>query len=385
MEKICEPHLCTGCGACAGVCPKDCISFKAAKEEDGHIYPFINQDQCINCGLCERTCPANNPIHLNLPVEVNASYALNEKICNSSSSGGLAYSISTEIIMRGGVVYGSVVEYGSNFGVRHKRIDSILDLARIQGSKYVQSYIDRNLLISIKNDLAHGRDVLFTGTGCQVAGVRNFLKKDYPNFYAIDIICHGVPSVKLFKDYISRRYDLRQIKRLSFRSKSGFNIYGVYGVYGVYGEQINLPLHKNLYMMGFMKGLYYRSACYNCHYARSERGGDITLGDFWGLKAKFANRPESSKGTSVVMINTDKGKALIESIKEDLALMPRQLNEAIAGNPQLRHPSKKHFAYSFFKVLYPKVGFGLAASLSLVREKLFYACVLPMLNKFGRQ
>ena len=378
MDRICERYMCTGCGACTGICPTDCISLKADENENGHIYPFINKDKCIDCGLCERTCPVNRPINLNKPIEVNASYAVDELICNSSSSGGLAYTIGAEIINQGGIVYGSVIEYGLNFGIRHKRIDSIADLAKTQGSKYVHSKIDREIYQFIKSDLTSNRYVLFIGTGCQIAGVRNFLKKDYPNFYAIDIICHGVPSAKILEDYLSRKYDPSQIKKLSFRNKSDFNIYGVYGVYG---EQIKLPLYKNLYMMGFMKGLYYRSACYGCHYASSERGGDITLGDFWGLKVKFDDRPETSKGTSVVLVNTEKGKSLIDFVKSNLALMRRPLGEAVAGNPQLRHPSKKHYAYSLFKRLYPIVDFRIAASLSLVREKIFYSLVLPALNK----
>lgn len=384
MEKICNLNLCTACGACAGVCPKNCIFFVNRKDQNGHVLPLIDQSQCIDCGLCARTCPVNHPINLSASRQAYASYSLNQAVCNTSSSGGLSYTLGKNIIERGGAVYGCVVNYGNDFGVCHKRIDTLQDLARTQTSKYVHSNIERNIYTAVKQDLEAGKEVLFTGTGCQIAGIRNFLKKEYPNFYAIDIICHGVPSLKLLKDYLRPKYDIAQIKSLSFRSKTGFNLYGVYGVYGVYGEKIDLPLSRNFYMMGFMKGLYNRRACYRCAYAGPERGGDITLGDFWGLKAKFANRAPESKGTSVVLINNDKGARLLASSAPALELLERPVAEAIAGNPQLNHPSKRHYAYNIFRKLYPIIGFCAAARICLVREKLFYAYALPLLNKVRR-
>lgn len=381
MDKICDHSLCTACGACAGICPKKCITFSQDNKESGHIYPTIDQNVCVNCGLCVQTCPANHKVKLRTPTQTMASYSFDENICNTSSSGGVSYSIGLEIIKRGGIVYGCVVEYGTGFRICHKRIDSIPDLAQTQSSKYVHSMIDRSIYESLKKDLIEGRDVLFTGTGCQIAGIRNFLKKEYTNLYTIDIICHGVPPTNLLNDYLSRHYNLSLIKKLSFRSNTGFNINGLYGEFN---ETINMPLCKNLYMMGFLKGLYYRSACYNCYYANYKRCGDITLGDFWGLKATFKNRPATSQGTSVVLINSDKGEKLFDAIKSNLAFMERPLIEAIAGNPQLKQPSVKHFAYRFFKHFYPIVGFQCAASISLVREKIFFAYVLPLLNKLHR-
>lgn len=384
MEIICELSSCTACGACAGICPKDCISFQADDKENGHIFPVINQDLCIDCGLCERTCPVNHPVQSNVPDKVFASYALDENVCNSSSSGGLAYSLSQEILRRGGVIYGSVIEYGDNFKICHERIDNITELARTQSSKYVHSKVDRKIYHSIRKDLTDGRPVLFTGTGCQIAGVRNYLKKDYPSFFAIDIICHGVPSFKLLTDYLSLKCNIEEITEIRFRNKTGSKLYGFHGRYGKGWTLIDIPLHKNLYMMGFMKGLYYRPACYDCHYARPERCGDLTLGDFWGLKARFTDRPVSSRGTSVVLVNTDKGRRLFDSLQDSLALIERPLKEAVEGNPQLRHPSHRHFAYRLFKTCYPLLGFRISAILSLGREKLFYTYALPLLNKLRR-
>lgn len=381
MQIICEQALCTGCGACAGICPKNCISFKTDDSNAGHLFPIIDQSLCINCGLCERTCPANNHIKLNCPTSTYASYAVDETVCNTSASGGIAYTVAQEIINNGGVVYGSIVDYGPDFRIVHERFDNIADLKKTQGSKYVHSTIERGIYTSVKKDLNEGRTVLFVGTGCQIAGIRNFLKKDYPDFYTLDIICHGVPSLKLLKDYLSTKYDLSQIKHLKFRSKTGPDLYGIFGVYGASEEQIALPLRRNLYMMGFMKGLYYRPACYQCFYAQPERGGDITLGDFWGLKAKFSGRPASSRGTSVILVNTVKGKQIIDKIRSQVVLLERPVEEAVSGNPQLTHPSSRHFAYSIFHKVYPVLGFRRSAALSLIREKIFYAYILPLIQR----
>jgi len=378
MDNICDYSQCSGCGACRGICPKDCIRLLPDSNKCGHIYPVIDNSMCINCGLCEKTCPVNNPAALSIPDKTYAAYTLDDTTCDNSSSGGLAYTLGEKIIADGGKVYGSVIKYGYGFSIHHEGCSNADDLSRTQGSKYVHSEVDRNIYQQIKKDLTEGRKVLFVGTGCEVAGVRNFLKKDYPNFYAIDIICHGVPSFQLLKNYLSKEYDVTEIKKLFFRGIKGFDIYGIYGIYGI---PIYQPLKNNLYMMGFMKGLYYRDACYSCPYARKERCGDITLGDFWGLKKSISPPDRNSSGTSVVLVNTEKGSRLLSDIKSALKIEERPLAEAIAGNPQLRRPSHRHYASNIFRQLYPIIGFRMAARICLIREKLFYAYALPILQK----
>lgn len=378
MDKICDYNNCSGCGACSGICPKDCISLLPDINKCGHIYPVIDNDICINCGLCVKTCPVNYPIALSEPHETYAAYALNDVICDKSSSGGLAYTLGEHIISDGGIVYGSVVEYGKNFNIHHGRCSDIDELSRTQGSKYVHSKVDRNIYRQIKKDIVEGHKVLFVGTGCEVAGVKNFLKKDYPNFYTIDIICHGVPSFQLLNEYLSDEFKVSEIRQLFFRGKKGFDIYGAYGAYGV---PIYKPLKNNLYMMGFMKGLYYRDACYSCSYAKKKRSGDITLGDFWGLKKSISQPNRNSSGISVVLVNTEKGQDFLKEVIPGLRIEERPLDEAVAGNPQLQYPSKKHYASRFFKRLYPVLGFRNVARICLIREKLFYAYILPILTK----
>lgn len=375
MDKICDKNRCSGCGACSGICPKGCIELEPDNEDCGQIHPVIDNSRCINCGLCVKTCPANNPIRLNNPQKTYAAYALEDKICDSSSSGGLAFTLASAIIKDGGNVYGSIIRYGDDLQIMHDCSTTIDELKRTQGSKYVQSKISRDIYVGIKRDLEEGKKVLFVGTGCQVAGIRNYLKKDYPNFFAIDIICHGVPSIQILKDFLRGKINLSDIERLSFRGKSGFDM----SLKSKTGN-LSLPLKNNAYMMGFMKALYYRNSCYSCPYAHQERGGDITLGDFWGLKKSISPADRKSSGTSVVLVNTDKGETLLSSITDKLNISERHLQEAVNGNPQLRKPSKRHYASRVFKILYPALGFATSGRLCLVREKLFYSYILPILQ-----
>lgn len=381
MDKICDYNECSGCACCVAVCPKKCIKLLPDNNRCGHIYPVIDNSICINCRLCEKTCPVNHSTHFSNPKKAFAAYALDDVVCNNSSSGGLAYSLGRAIVETGGVVYGSIVEFGVNFSIHHDNCSDLIELKRTQGSKYVHSEVKRVIYEHIKQNLVNGNKVLFVGTGCEVNGVRNYLRKDYPNFYAIDIICHGVPSFQLLKDYLSHKYDITEIKKLSFRGKNGFDLDGVYGVRGI---RIYKPLKNNLYMMGFMKGLYYRDACYSCHYARKERCGDLSLGDFWGLKKSISPENRTSSGTSVVLVNTTKGEELLNSVRAHLRIEERPIEEAVAGNPQLRCPSKRHYASNLFRKLYPSIGFISAARLCLIREKIFYAYALPIIQKLRK-
>lgn len=380
MEQICPFDKCTGCGACSGCCPVSCISLSENKNDLGSLHPVINNDICINCGLCQRVCPVNNSVKLVQPSKAMASYIKNDEECDRSSSGGLAYILSKVIIENGGTVYGSVIQYGSNFEIKHERIVSIKNLEQTQGSKYVQSYIGPEIYKAIKHDLKEGRKVLFIGTGCQVAGVRNYLQKDWDNFYAIDIICHGVPSLQLLIDYLRKSYDVAEIKEICFRTKQRF---GVYGVYGVYGEIIEKPLPRNPYIMGFLRGLFYRESCFTCPYATHTRCGDLTLGDFWGLKENINLPHRKSKGISLVLLNSIKGDFLLKICKEEIVAKDRPLQEAINGNKQLRFPSKKHWANPIFRFLYPKIGFKVSCLICLPVEKVFYN-LLSIINRIKR-
>ena len=377
MDKICDYDKCYGCGACSGACPVDCITLVANKEDCGHIHPVINNNNCINCGRCQKVCPANYPEKVYQTKECYAGYYRGGAY-DASSSGGIAWALTKHTINNGGVAYGAAVEYGEEITVKHIRVNSESELYRLQGSKYVQSSIDRNIYKNVLSDLKSDKDVVFFGTGCQIAALKSFLGREYSNLLTVDIICHGVPSLEILNDYIkSINQQPSQIRYISFRQKDDFSMRII--TYANKGYVI--PLKNSTYIQGFMKALFYRESCYTCPYAHPKRGGDITLGDFWGLKSKLKGDPSGKKSISVILVNTKKGENKFRECTALLDYEARDAKEAIDGNPQLRFPSKKHFAHNIFKFICPILGYKVSSSITLIRERLFYKYALPFYYK----
>ena len=350
MKEICHKNECTGCSACMNVCAHKAITMHA--DACGFLYPNISQEKCVHCGLCVKTCPVNNPISFEKPQKCFATTATDEQELLSCSSGGAATIISKYIISQEGVVYGCSAKNPHN--VQHTRVDKIDDLEHLKGSKYVQSYLG-NSFQDIKKDLCEKRIVLFVGTPCQVAGLKGFLHKDYPNLFTIDLVCHGVPSQKMLNEtlnyYIS---DEKQID-LAFRRKNlqlkipkiefGLELKDKYG-----SQSLFKLYNKDYYMFGFLRCLIFRENCYSCPYAQNKRVGDLTLSDFWGLQGDAGF--EIGKGVSAVLVNTAKGDDLFEKAKDTLIWKKREVSEATRWNDQLNHPSIKPKNYEKFINLY---------------------------------
>ena len=328
---ICPAEKCTACYACMNICPKQCISME--EDEYGQIRPVIDESKCINCKLCQKRCPVNSEVTLNKPACTLAAYSKDSSIHSGSASGGISFTVSQWIIENNGIVYGSAIS--SDFSVAHKRAGCQDDLKLLRGSKYVHSQIE-NTYSMAKKDLLDGRRVLFTGTPCQIAGLYNYLGKEYENLYAIDVICHGTPSQKTLSSYFKmENVDFSKIASLSFRDRDGFNI--------KLSDRNNTCLYmfnmkNSLYYNGFLDGYIYRMNCYTCRYAQENRVGDITLGDFWGLDKNIEGLEERKAGINVVLINTEKGIRLWNAIKDRTVFKERTLDEAVRGNTQLRHP-----------------------------------------------
>ena len=215
MIEILHKEDCCGCEACRQCCPHKCISMK--KDEEGFLYPIIDKTKCVECGLCERVCPVLNPYDEHLPLSVNTFTHSDESIRMNSSSGGFFTKIAAAIIEQGGVVFGAC--FDDEWRVVHTYIDKKEKLSLLQGSKYVQSSIGDSY-ISAKRFLQDGVPVLFTGTSCQIAGLKRFLRKDYDLLYTMDVICHGVPSPLVWKDYLHSISSVSDIESISFRNKS---------------------------------------------------------------------------------------------------------------------------------------------------------------------
>ena len=345
--EICDPKYCTGCSACANICPKTCISMELAK--DGSIYPVVDQGKCIDCRMCVKVCPGNKIVNLKIPVTAYAGWHEDRKEYLSSTSGGAAAAFTQVILGRGGVVYGCVSRTG--LVIEHIRIDTLEGAKELKGSKYVQSNIGL-IYRDVRKDLKEGREVLFVGTPCQVAGLKGFLGKEYDSLYCTALICHGVPSQQNLRKHVLKVTHGRGT-RVQFRKGNdmGLRIYDSEGEQ-IYYSNVWYERHKDTYYSTFIDGYSYRDSCYTCKYACPKRVSDVTIGDFWGLGKDVEH--DGVNGCSVILPVTPKGMTLVKDA--DLHLIERTVEEAVNGNSQLRHPSRLTKRVRIFRQLWPVIG-----------------------------
>lgn len=344
---ICDKKDCTGCFACYNICPKKAIDMR--EDDNGFIYPVINDTLCVNCGLCKKVCPSINCLQYTMPQKCYVVVSRNENVLSLSTSGGIATELSKYVLGKHGVVYGAA--YDGNCGVRHIRVDNIDNLVLIQGSKYVHSYITDTYRL-VKNDLANDIMTLFIGTPCQIAGLKKYLEKEYENLYLVDIVCHGVPSQKYLKDEVIRTNKSTDVDRVNFRDKKYKDF--TFSVKKKNVDVFSEEWYKSPYFYTFMKSIIYRENCYSCKYARNERISDLTIGDFWGLGADSRLYNKRKKGVSVVLINSAVGEKIFNSIRDNIDVEERKLSEAFEGNDQLRQPAHKNELVDKFYKLYKK-------------------------------
>lgn len=326
---------CVGCRSCEQVCPKRAIVIK--EQEEGFLYPYIDEKKCINCSLCVKHCPTQVTRDISAtPMSVFAVRDKNDKRILKSASGGVGVLTAQKIIEGSGVAYG--VAYDEYFCAKHIRVDDLRKLPRIQSSKYVQSDTG-NTYSQVQKDLQNGKKVLYTGTPCQIDGLYSFLGKEYENLYTVDLICHGVPSPKFFKKYLE--YQNKQMAGrviyFNFRSKDKRG-WGTQYLLKTKTKTKTLSLDR--YGKHFMEGDCYRESCYQCAYANIHRVGDLTIGDFWGI-AKSHPDFYSEKGVSSVFVNTEKGRRLFNSIKDEAWVINATLEEAMVKQRNLVHPTKR--------------------------------------------
>ena len=330
---------CCGCGACLNICPRNAITMK--EDKCGYKYPVIDISKCIKCGQCKKVCAFQNRDETNKPIDCYAAVSKNKKQVMRSSSGGIFASLAAYIIDQGGIVYGAA--YGENWKVHHVAVESKKQLIDLQGSKYVHSDTENTFSI-VKEQLKLGRLVLYSGTPCQIAGLQSFLGTDYDNLLTVDIVCHGVPSYKMFHDYLhllEEKYG-GTITSFSFRDKS--KGWGINGSIVINGKKRTIWGSSSSYFHYFLKGWIYRENCYKCKYACSNRPADITLGDYWGIEK---HHPElltkdgwdDTKGISCIVINTDKGKKYLEDLP--ISLQRSNFAKISDKNTQLLRPCKK--------------------------------------------
>ncbi len=353
MATLCNRNDCTGCGACLSACNNKAIHFN--KDKFGFAYPQIDMTLCVNCKLCEKSCPVINKQKLNFPNSSYACYATDENERLKSSSGGLGTLLAKHFIENNGVVYGCAFVPPMN--VKHIRCTTLEDIEKLRGSKYVQSDLSEVLPL-LKDDLKEGKEVLFIGTPCQVAGIKSRFNK-YLNLTIVDLVCHGVPSLKFLCDTLPDYAFKDNITSLSFRTNNKYNL-NIKKNSSILFER---PLHKDPFLKGFFTGLLFRPSCYACLYARKERVSDITIADFWKLKSNKII--DDGKGISMALLNTEKGTILFNKIKHLIIYEERPIEEAFEGNDQLRHPFQKNVRESIFKYFYPILGYKISLFIAI--------------------
>lgn len=342
---ICPIENCTGCMACFNVCPHNAITFK--KGQLGECLPDIDKTSCVECGICQKICPQNNPPEFFGTKKVFAAWSEDAEDITECSSGGAATVFSRSIIASGGVVYGAAV-IGDK--AKHIRVDELKDIKKLRGSKYVQSEIG-DIYKFVKKDLKEDKQVLFIGVPCQVAGLKAYLNKDYDKLLTVDLICHGTPPHTYLEEHLDSK--VKEWDFYTFRGKLDFKMAAYKDDKLVY---INDKSYDE-YFISFLDGLTFRNSCYSCLYAKSERISDVTIGDFWGINKKTLGKKPIGR-ISLVLSNTDKGESFLETLNGILYMEERNLKEAInESQGNLIHPTKYHSERQQFEENYKKYGF----------------------------
>ena len=320
---------CCGCTACMNICPTNAIEMK--EDEEGFLYPIVNKDKCINCHLCEKVCPVINTKINKKEPKAYAIRTRDENVLRTSTSGGFFTPLAEYVLANNGIVFG--VSYGKDLRVEHVKIDKKnadkIDLLR--GSKYVQSYLGTTFK-EVKNLLDSNKLVLFTGTPCQLQGLNNFLGKHYDNLITMDLICHGVPSPKLWELYVNyqQKKNKSKIRKVHFRNKT----------YGYHSGTMKLEFdNKKKYygsarvdymLKSFFTEISSRPACYECAFKNRKHICDFTVFDCWHISDLAKEVKDDDKGYTNVFVNTDKGKVILEKIEDKMLIYEVDIDKAIS-------------------------------------------------------
>ena len=345
MDQICSNQICSGCQACKESCPVQAISME--ENSRGFVYPKIDKSICIDCKKCVKVCPAINPQQKN-PAQDIVYAAWTKDSLNRwfSTSGGVSYELSKWFVENGGVFCGCRWNIDH---AEHVCCDCIEDLHQFQGSKYTYSNIN-GVYTQIRTYLKSGRKVLFVGTACQVAGLKSFLVKEYDNLYTVEILCHGIPSLSMLRERISQveKENNKRVIDIRFRNKvtSQHNTCMKYTYED--GATFSCSEFSDFFFRGFESNYFLRENCFQCQYATPERVADLTIADFWGYRLKQLRYKSHRKGTSLVLVNTDKGSNLFKILSSKLIIDKRSFEEAAKCNPNLYKPQTKPITYDVF-------------------------------------
>lgn len=339
MIQITDKKRCCGCSACATRCPRHCITMNV--DAEGFFYPEVNEAECIQCGLCEKACPFIEQNEPRYPLSVYAAKNKDEETVRQSSSGGVFTALAEQVISKGGVVFG--VRFDKSWQAVFDHTDDIEGLSAFRGSKYVQANVG-NAFAEARDFLKAGRQVLFSGTPCQVAALHRFLQRDYDNLLTVDFICHGVPSPKVWQRYLKEitQNARHAISDIQFRNKQdGWKRFNFVIDYDEASDHYHLSSwHKeNHYMRIFLNDVILRPSCYDCNAKGGRSGSDMTIADFWGI-AHWHPELDDDKGINALLINTSKGTAFLNQC--ELNKWESSREKVLSSNPALIRSAKRH-------------------------------------------
>lgn len=375
MIHFSDKRDCCGCSACVQRCPRQCMTMES--DDEGFLYPQIDISSCIDCGLCEKVCPIQNIPRL-VGSFGNCAYAAigrDEEIRSVSSSGGVFTVLAMQVIREGGVVFG--VRFDEHWEAAFDYVDNMEGLASLRGSKYIQARVG-NAFRDAEQMLKKGRKVMFVGTGCQIKALRLFLRKDYPSLFAVDFICHGVPSPAVWTHYLNNvlsrearkntvsspsnfflsERDVLSVKGISFRNKClGWKKYS-FVLQTSQGDSrseensvsssnksnetvFSQPFSENPFMKAFLENAILRPSCYECKAKGGKSGSDMTIADFWGIE-RILPRFDDDKGTSLVIVHTRRGECMLEAVRENLCMEEVTMKQATECNPSYYVSVKAH-------------------------------------------
>ncbi len=355
MINITDKKDCCGCTACASVCPHSAIEMRP--DVLGFMYPEIDKNKCVDCGLCDKVCAFNDDYDKSLNLSAPIAYAARHKEMSEimkSRSGAAFVVVSDWILDNGGVVYGA--GYSGHFVVTHKRATTKGERDEFRGSKYVQSDLT-GIYKQVKDDLKNGLMVMFSGTPCQTSGLNSYVgKKLRQNLYLVDIVCHGTPSANMWRDYLDyleKKYK-HEIVAVNFRDKEHYGWKAHKESFWFAGFTRFTSFSTFTYL--FYQHIAFRMSCGNCHFCNLHRPSDLTLADYWGSERTDANFNADDKGCSLVLLNTEKGVSLFETVKDKMNVIPAKLENVMQAH--LQKPSDVHPKRLDFERDYDKNGFA---------------------------
>ena len=393
MKKHIEiKHLqdCCGCTACKNICPKQCISMQT--DYLGFQYPYVNVSLCIECGMCRQVCPFLNP---KKSLSAKKSYAATNSVDEErikSSSGGVFINLSKRVIAEHGVVFGAV--FDENWNVKHVAAQSLYEVSKMMGSKYVQSKMD-NCYSQAKSFLNAGKLVLFSGTPCEIAGLKHYLKKDYDNLICVEVICHGVPAplswyknIREAKKSINRKDTANyRLDSVSFRDKrKGWRNFGL--CYSFAGPdkadskiEVFESFHQNRFMQAFLNNWSLRPSCYNCKAKNGHSHADLTIGDFWGIE-NIRTINDDDKGISCIICRTEKGQTIFNST-HGLEITAVSYDSILRGNSSIENSVENTPYATAMKTLIKFLGLGQTMAMMKIYHNIIRA--INFVNRRSKQ